>query len=179
MPRQLRFLANLFYHPIDFFRALWPFGWAARTSIVLVMQNARELDSSDWKAQARRSVRLSSELEPGSAPIPTYLPVGNDVARRMAKKMNGVPQSTINEVLLNVPMTAHILGGAGVGESAHTGVIDEAHEVFGHEGLYICDGSAVPANLGVNPSLTITAMSEHAMSHVPAKAGQRRGPPRV
>jgi cholesterol oxidase len=113
------------------------------------------------------SVRLSSELEEGT-PIPTFIPVGNQIARRMAQKMRGVPQSTVNEVLLNVPMTAHILGGARLGEDAHSGVVDANHQVFGHEGLYVCDGSAVPVNLGVNPSLTITAMTEHAMSQIPA-----------
>jgi cholesterol oxidase len=169
LTRPLKFLANLFQHPVDFFRALWPIGWAARTSIILVMQTLENSIRLVGRPARGGLVRLSSQLEEGT-PIPTYLPVGNQVARRMAEKMRGVPQSTINEVLLNVPMTAHVLGGACVGDSPETGVVDAQHQVFGYEGLYVCDGSTVPVNLGVNPSLTITAMTEHAMSHVPAKA---------
>jgi cholesterol oxidase len=169
LTRPLKFLANLALHPIDFFRALWPYRWAERTSILLVMQTLENSIRLVPKP-TRGGVRLSSALEDGSPPIPTFLPAGNDFARRMAAKIGGVPQSTINEVLLNVPMTAHVLGGASVGDSPDTGVIDQYHRVFGHEGLYVCDGSAVPANLGVNPSLTITAMSEHAMSHVPVRS---------
>jgi cholesterol oxidase len=87
----------------------------------------------------------------------------------MARKVKGIPQNTVNEVLFNVPTTAHILGGCPIGASAETGVIDSRHQVFGYSGLYVCDGSAIPANLGVNPSLTITAMTERAMTFIPAK----------
>ena len=81
-----------------------------------------------------------------------------------------MPQSCITEVLLNVPITAHILGGACIGASPETGVISETQELFGYKDLYVCDGSAVPGNLGVNPSLTITAMSERAMGFIPSKS---------
>src|SRR5690606_10355045 len=84
------------------------------------------------------------------------------------EKVNGVPQSTFNEVLLNTPSTAHILGGCGIGSDETSGVVDINHQVFNYPGLYIVDGSVVPANLGVNPSLTITAMAERAMSRIPA-----------
>jgi cholesterol oxidase len=169
LSRPMKFLANLLYHPVDFFRALWPFGWARRTNIILVMQTLENFLRIVPKVRRDGSVRLSSTLDAGP-PIPTYIPVGNEIARRMARKMDGVPQSTVNEVLLNVPITAHILGGASIGSSAESGVVDPYHRVHGHEDLYICDGSVVPANLGVNPSLTITALTEHAMSHVPAKS---------
>ena len=76
----------------------------------------------------------------------------------------------ISEVLLRTPATAHILGGCCIGTSADDGVIDARHEVFGHPGLYVCDGSAISANLGVNPSLTIAALTELAMSKIPAKS---------
>ena len=79
------------------------------------------------------------------------------------------------EALLNTPVTAHILGGAVMGGSAESGVIDRRHRVFGYENLLVCDGSAIPANPGVNPSLTITAMTEYAMSHVPAREGALAG----
>ena len=73
------------------------------------------------------------------------------------------------EALANIPSTAHILGGAVIGSDAASGVVDSRNRVFGYENLLVCDGSTVPANPGVNPSLTITALAEHAMSHVPAK----------
>ena len=99
--------------------------------------------------------------------IPTYIPAANDFARVVAKKQGGYPQSSVNEALLNVPVTAHILGGCHMGETQEDGVIDYKHEVFEYPGLFVVDGSAVPSNLGVNPSLTITAMAEYAMTHVP------------
>jgi cholesterol oxidase len=105
-----------------------------------------------------------------SMAIPSYIPIGHQVARNFARKVGGIPQSAVNEVVLNIPTTAHILGGCAIGPDAVHGVINERHEVFGYEGLYVCDGSTIPANLGVNPSLTITAMTERAMSKVPAKA---------
>ena len=87
----------------------------------------------------------------------------------MAEKMDGFPQSSVPEVLLDIPLTAHILGGCPMGRDAGEGVINTQHRVFGHENMLVVDGGCIGANLGVNPSLTITAMSEHAMSHVPAK----------
>jgi cholesterol oxidase len=89
----------------------------------------------------------------------------------MAKEMDGIPQSGLIEVLLNKATTAHILGGCPIGLTPETGVVDMHGQAYGHAGLYIVDGSIIPANLGVNPSLTITAMAEHAMSHIPVKYG--------
>lgn len=164
-------------HPGDFLRTLWPFGWAKRGVILLVMQT---LDNSlrlqyrrNWLALGRRSI--DTDVPDGKG-VPAYIPVGNEVARWFGNRMNGIPQSSITEVLFDVPTTAHILGGAVMGSSPEMGVIDTTHQVFGHPGLYICDGSMVPANLGVNPSLTITAMSEYAMSQVPVKEGESYRP---
>ena len=98
------------------------------------------------------------------------IPAANAAAKGIAKQINGVPMSSVTEVMLDVPTTAHILGGCAMGESAQTGVIDTSNQVFGHPGLYVIDGSMIGANLGVNPSLTITAMAERAMSLVPEKA---------
>jgi len=103
---------------------------------------------------------------------PSYLPVANDMARRVARKIGGWPASSINEALLDIPSTAHILGGAVIGSDGETAVCDERNRVFGYSGLYVVDGSAIPVNLGVNPSLTITAVAERAMSLIPAKDGQ-------
>ena len=113
--------------------------------------------------------RLSSQQEPGEPPIPTFIPVANQAARFIAERTGGYPSSSINEVALNVPTTAHLLGGASMAATPERGVIDGANRVFGYENLRVIDGSMIPANLGVNPSLTITAMAEHAMSLVPPK----------
>lgn len=83
--------------------------------------------------------------------------------------MGGFPINAINEVLLGVPITAHILGGARMADLPEQGVVDESCRVFGYPGLYVVDGAAIPANLGANPSLTIAAVAEHAMSLVPPK----------
>jgi len=116
------------------------------------------------------SQRLNSDVPAGQTQPPTFIPLANLVARKVAEKTDGVAIGAINEALLDAPTTAHILGGCGVGQSAADGVIDKNHEVFGYPGLYVCDGSAISANLGVNPSLTITALSELAMSKIPNKA---------
>jgi len=100
--------------------------------------------------------------------IPTSIAVGHRVTRRFAEKINGIASGTINEALLNVPMTAHILGGCPFGRDAEEGVIDLDCQAHNYPGLYIVDGSIVPANPGVNPSLTIAALAEYAMSCVPA-----------
>jgi cholesterol oxidase len=171
-PRWLRYLGNVFRHPLDFARSLWPFGTARRGVFLLVMQT---LDNSISLAMRRRWRRLwRKALDTGAGdgpPNPTYIPLGNEVARTFAKKVDGVPKSSIMEVLFDVPTTAHILGGAAIGGSPDDAVVDADHQAFGHPGLYVVDGSAIPANLGVNPSLTITALAERAMSRFPAKPG--------
>ena len=179
--RPLKWLGTCLRHPVDFLRTLKPFGWATRSNIILVMQN---LDNSIRLVRARRwfwpfTKGLTSRRAPGEPPIPAYIPVGNQAARFVAERTGAFPASSINEVLLNVPTTAHILGGASMGSTPAEGVIDWRNRVFGYEGLYVVDGSMIPANLGVNPSLTITAMAEHAMSHVQPKSsteGLRRLP---
>ena len=101
--------------------------------------------------------------------MPVYIPVANLVAKKLAKKMDGVPQSGLLEVLLGKASTAHILGGCPIGLDAGDGVVDPDGRAFGYDDLYIVDGSIIPANLGVNPSLTITAMAERIMAQVPAR----------
>jgi cholesterol oxidase len=118
---------------------------------------------------------LKSEPEPGSPLVPSLIPIGQQIARAFAKRVGGVPQNAINEVMLDIPTTAHILGGCGIGADASSGVIDARHRVFGYEGLYVCDGSTIPANLGVNPSLTITAMTERAMGLIPSTKAPASG----
>ena len=171
LTRPLKWLGKCLRHPMDFLRTLVPFGWARRSTILLVMQS---LDNSLRLVRKRpfywpfKRV-LTSQQDPTQPPIPTFIPVANQAARDIAKRTNGFPSSSINEVVLNVPTTAHILGGASMGSSSADGVIDGRNRVYGYENLYVIDGSMIPGNLGVNPSLTITAMAEHAMSHIPRK----------
>ena len=176
LTRPLKWLGTCLSHPLDFLRTFNPRHWAQRSTIVLVMQN---LDSAFRLVRARRwfwpfGRGLTSRRDPGQAPIPAYLPIANQAARHIARQTGAFPSSSINEVVLNVPTTAHILGGASMGTTPEDGVIDARNRVFGYENLYVVDGSMIPGNLGVNPSLTITAMAEHAMSQVPLK-DQRAG----
>lgn len=171
IPRQLRFLVNIIKHPVDFIRTMKPWGFAKESVILLVMQT---LDNSIRVMRKRRWVwpfkkTLSSTHEIGDK-VPSYIPLANEFARRYAKNMNAIPGSTINEVLLDVPITAHVLGGCIMGESPETGVIDLENRVYGYSNMYVCDGSMIPANLGVNPSLSITAFTERAMSFIPVKS---------
>jgi cholesterol oxidase len=100
-------------------------------------------------------------------PIPTFIPAANDFAVKAARATGGIAQTTLSEILLNVPMTAHCMGGAAMGRNAAEGVCDGQNRVFGYRNMYVCDGSMLGANLGVNPSLTITALTERAMSKIP------------
>jgi cholesterol oxidase len=113
-------------------------------------------------------MRLQSIVEWGNRP-PSYLPEANLVARTLAQVNGGEPFNQIPESVGNLSITAHILGGCPMGGSTDEGVIDTNHELLGHPGLYVVDGAAVPANVGVNPSLTITAMAERCMSKIDAK----------
>jgi len=165
-PRWLRWLGNMVRHPVGFARAHWPFGWAKRTAILLVMQplsNYMRIGLG-WRPWGRT---LVSHVPAKERP-PTYMPLANRLAARMAVKMNGTPGSLLLEVLGNTSSTAHILGGATMGRTPEEGVCDAQGRVFGYPNLYVADGSLVPANLGVNPSLTITALSEYVMSNIPA-----------
>jgi cholesterol oxidase len=104
-------------------------------------------------------------------PVPTQIDVGHQVARDFARRTNGIPQWALNESLFKIPATAHIMGGCAFGRDADEGVIDVNCEVFNYPGLYIVDASIIPANPGINPSLTITALAEYAMSNILPKAG--------
>jgi cholesterol oxidase len=101
--------------------------------------------------------------------VPVNLQLGNKVARSFAQKIDGYPISSITAGLIDVPMTAHILGGSTFGQTDDEGVIDLNCQVHNYPGLYVIDGSIIPGNPGVNPSLTITAMAEYAMSRIPRK----------
>ncbi len=167
--RPLKLLGNIVRHPLRFLRMLWPFGWSGRTLIILVMQS---LDNAiAFRAKPKlfgKGIKLVTEQD-AEKPNPTYIDAGNKAAEYLAEHTNGIAQSMTLEALANIPSTAHILGGAVIGSSPADGVIDQHHRVFGYQNLLVCDGAAVPANPGVNPSLTITAMAEKAMTAVPEK----------
>ncbi len=173
IPRQLRFILNIFMKPIQFLRTLNPFGFARKTILLLVMQT---LDNHIKIVHKRRLIwpfeKSLTSVQAGSEKIPTYIPVANEFARKLAKKVKGYAISAYNEVLFDVPTTAHILGGACIADDPKEGVIDMENKVFGYKNMMVCDGSMVPVNLGVNPSLTIAALTERAMSFIPAKNGE-------
>jgi cholesterol oxidase len=171
----IRFLGAVLRHPRTFIGALKIKGTSRRTIILLVMQS---LDNSIRLKVKRRfpggAVSLTTEQDPLN-PNPVNIPVAYDVARWFAQELNGEAYSNITEGIFAIPTTAHILGGAVIGASPETGVIDSRQRVFGYENLLVCDGSAIPANVGANPSLTITALTERAMTHLPAKVGALAG----
>ncbi len=144
--------------------------WAKQTLILLYMRTLEgclrmRLGRSAYTGFARGVV---TDLEDGPPPS-AFMPEATDLAARVARRIDGLPTTLVTETVLGVPSTAHILGGACMGANPSEGVIDHRHRVFGYDGLYVLDGSAVSANPGVNPSLTITAMAERAMSFIPAK----------
>jgi cholesterol oxidase len=165
----LYLLANMARHPIMAVHAMRIRGWSRRTMILLVMQS---LDNA-MRLKVKRhwpngNVVLTTEQDPEN-PNPDKIPAAYRVAEWIQKKVGGTPQAVIMEAILSIPTTAHILGGAVIGRDRETGVIDRNHHVFGYQNLLVCDGAAVPANVGVNPSLTITAMAERAMTSIPPK----------
>ena len=111
---------------------------------------------------------MNSSLSSGE-PIPSSIAIGEEIARDIAEDINGVPMSSYMDTFFGIPTTAHILGGATMGDNINNGVVDDKFEIFNYPGLYVIDGSVVPSNLGVNPSLTITALAEYAMSKFPEK----------
>jgi cholesterol oxidase len=171
LPRPVRFLGQALRHPYVFARSMSARQWSERTIIALVMQT---LDNSLTVRRTRRG-RLTTGPGHGE-PNPTWIPVGHEAVRRIAAKIDGFAGGTVGDVF-DIPMTAHILGGATIGDSPERGVVDAYHRVFGYDGLHVVDGSAVPANLGVNPSLTITALAERAMSLWPNKGEADPRPP--
>jgi cholesterol oxidase len=157
-------------HPKDFAKALILPGWAHNVTILLVMQHADNrmrfrIGRSGFTLFRRGMV---AEEEPGYE-IHARVKGSHELTRDFAKRTNGIPLGSLGENLLGLPTTAHILGGAPIGKDASEGVVNENFEVHNYEGLYIIDGSIMPANPGVNPSLTITALAEYAMSKIESK----------
>jgi len=152
-----------FRHPLDTIRILFVGDWASRTQILLFMQH---LDSTLRFRMSRR--RLKTSVDRGSAPTP-FLPEAKDLADKIGKIVNGRAHVLALEPLLGIPSTAHILGGAVMGKDSSEGVVDSQNRVFGYRGMYVCDGSVISANPGVNPALSIVAITERAMSNIKSK----------
>lgn len=156
---------NALRHPIDFIRSVFQTDTARNSVIFLIMQSL----PNAMKMKLRRGFfghTLSFKNE-SNQKVPSYIPIGQDALNRYASKVKGVPYNAFTEVAFGMASTAHILGGCPMGKTREEGVVNEAFQVHGYKDLYILDGSVVPCNLGVNPSLTITALSEYAMSLVP------------
>jgi cholesterol oxidase len=172
LPRPLALLWNVVRHPLRSLRSLWPLRRAERTGIVLAMQDTDGHLELEWRRRWwhfwRR--RLVSRVPPGQERPVSYIPVANEATRRLAERMGGEAWNTWPEVLLGAPTTAHVLGGCRMGADPTTGAVDFQGRLFGYPGIYVVDGSVVPVNLGVNPSLTITALAEHLLSQVPEAA---------
>jgi len=165
--RPLKLIGQSLLHPRRVAKVLFPRHWSRRTIIILVMQTLDNAIALRPRKGPLGSFWLQTEQDP-ERPIPTFIPTANKAAEWFAERTGGIAQSALTEALFNIPTTAHILGGAVIAADREHGVVDARQRVFGYENLLVCDGSAVPANVGVNPSLTITALAEHAMSHVPA-----------
>ena len=161
IPRPLRWAGKLLRHPLYAVQAHIPWRWAQRTVILLVMQAHDNALRVRWTGRRLRTERGAHE------PAPTWIPEANEAARLAADVMGGLPGSGLNEVLLNRPFTAHILGGAPIGVTPADGVLDGWQRVWAEPGLHVVDGAAVSANLGTNPSLTIAAQAERACAFWP------------
>jgi cholesterol oxidase len=169
-PRPLKLVGAILRHPISALRAIWPKHFARETMIMVVMQ---DIDSALRFRMRRRwwwPFGQGLTTEAGGGPVaPTYIPQANEFARRVAKESGGFPLSSVFESTLNIATTAHVMGGCLIAANPAEGVVDTEQRVFGYENFWVCDGSVVPVNLGVNPTLSILAFSERAMAAVKPK----------
>jgi cholesterol oxidase len=162
--RALNWIVETLSHPWHSFRNIFLRKWSEQSIIVLVMQSINN-SITCYSKKGLLGWRLTSKQGEG-VPNPEWIPAGHEAVRKIAKQINGVPNGGWNDVF-NIPMTAHFIGGVTIGDSPEAGVIDPYHRIYGYSGLHVVDGSAISANLGVNPSLTITAQAERAMAFWP------------
>jgi cholesterol oxidase len=161
-------LVALARHPFKTFRILQPVKWAQESVILLCMQALEGHIDMRWERHIYWPFRKF--LVSRGQRVPTFIPQANEFAQKFARIAGGTAMSMLPEILFDVPGTAHCLGGAVIGSSPEDGVVDYRNRVFGYKNMYVCDGSVVAANLGVNPSLTIAALTERAMSFIPPAA---------
>ena len=161
--RFLRAIGGFFKEPVRSLRAYFVSDWSKYTQILLFMQT---IDSTLRFTRGRFGMK--SRMENGPAPT-AFVPEAGILAEKYSEIVNGKPMALLTETVFGIPTTAHILGGSPMGADSSEGVIDRDNRIFGYENMFICDGSMISANPGVNPSLTITALSERAMSKIPRK----------
>lgn len=167
--RTLKLIAKTVSHPARFLRTFFNFRWSTKMVIFLAMQSVDNAMRMKWKKTIfGGKMKIDNS---GQKKVPAYIPIGQEVMERYALKVNGVAQNILLEVLFNRPTTAHILGGCPMSDSTENGVVDKNLRVHGYPDMYITDGSVIQGNIGVNPSYTITAMAEYAMSHIQQKEG--------
>ncbi len=169
MQRLGRAAGTFLRSPLKMLRAALVPDLARQSQILLYMRSLEGTLSLRLKSGLRTAFQrgLATELQPGMPAPAAFIPEATELADDFAKRLGGVNFNMVTETVQGIPSTAHILGGACIGKTPDDGVIDDKHQVFGYPGLFVVDGSAVSANPGVNPSLTITAQAERAMSFVP------------
>lgn len=169
LKRITKFLVNTLRHPIKTAKVLRSKGKARSSIVFLVMQKSEAFIHLEWRRKWYRLFKngITAVQKENDTPLSVSFPKAEEATKLYAEKLGGVPGSALTEVLFGVPMTAHIMSGVAMGTDASNGVVDSSGEVFGYQNLRVIDGSIIPGNLGVNPSLTITALSEYAMSQIP------------
>ena len=166
--RLFKSLGAMIAHPRKFIKLYFKTPWASNSIIFLVMQT---IDSSMSMKLRKFPLTMSTLKQNEDDKVPAFIDKGAEVMKKFTEKIEGVAQSSSVEIIFDKPTTAHILGGAPMGKSPEEGVVDKFFKVHNYPDMYVLDGSIVPCNIGVNPSLTITALTEYAMSHVPKKEG--------
>ncbi len=168
-PRVVQMLFNIVKNPIKAIRTWYPLGKAKNTVWLLVMQKKEAFVHFEFKRRWYKGFINDWEAvqKKGDSPLTALFPIAQKVARMFTKKTNGDASNIIGEIIADTPITAHIMSGVAMGSDASNGVIDKTGEVFGYKNLRVLDGSIIPGNMGVNPSLTILALTEHAMSKLP------------
>ena len=161
--RILKLLATPFTAPLNWFKVFFVRDFARSSTVLLFMQH---VDSTLKLRKGFFGTR--SLVEKGLAPTP-FIPEAHRMAYALSVILKAKPQIMVNEAIAGIPSTAHILGGVCMGDSSETGVIDSSNRVYGYENMYVFDGSMISANPGVNPSLTITAITERGMSKISRK----------
>ncbi len=169
--RMIKWLGSFFIHPVQALKMLFSTNLPRNSVVLLVMQTLDNSMRMVWKKGLFGGGIGIDNKASGYGKVPAYIPSGQEVMRRYAAKVDGTAMNAVTELAFNMSSTAHIIGGCPMGADASEGVVNDRFEVFGYPNMFILDGSIVPANLGVNPSLTITALSEYAMAQIPSKPG--------
>ena len=170
--RFFKMIGVIFTHPGRLFRMLSNFNFAKNSVFLLIMQSLENAMRMKWKRGLFGGRMIIDNR--GQKRVPAYIQIGQEVMHRYSKEVGGISLNAIHEIMFNMSTTAHIIGGCPMGKTKNEGVVNDRFEVNGYPNMYILDGSIIPCNLGVNPSLTITALSEYAMDQIAEKPGNTR-----